>query len=427
MKGVWFHGVLALLGLSAAYMVWTAKDEANPELGELTLVECRESKLRGVDYEEEGYRVHLEVHARDKSSGGNGRVVWIETKRTPKTGAATSEKFVGGETVDEVFQKLAPLRVLRSLGNVEKKRLKEFELDKPKTKLSLRCGKDSKFVIGGSTYGSGDRYMRAAKGGEVYLLHADVLRDLRSAEYRLMQRQMHRFKRSEVETATVEAFGKQRQLLQRNRLDPQKAEWVDAADPARRNELYGNWLDRLDRLTAQKYLGLKDKPGSDLDAAKQGPVEIVPVLSVSFADPNGDSLGKLELVRIGLAAGPEFYGRSETTAAWVKLPASLAQQVEDDVRAVLGLPADSKNKAAAKAAVPPANASVDPGASAAPPASVAKPPAAGVTKPAAAGAKPAPTSTGEKKGADKGAGGGKGTGGGTGGGKGDGSGGGKGG
>lgn len=371
MNGVMLHGVLALVGLSSAYMVWTNKDETKPELGEETLVDCRDSKLDAIGFEEEGYQVRIAIKAKGASPAADRRIAWVETQRTPKAGEKSSERFAGGPELDEYFKKIAPLRVLRSLGNIETKRLKDFALDKPKTKLSLRCdGKSHAFVIGGSTYGSGDRYMQAAgKNGQgtgaVYLLHADILRDLRSAEYRLMQRQLHRFKRTEVETVSVEAFGKKRQLLQRNRLDSEKAEWVDAAEPARRNELYGNWLDRIDRLTVQKYLGPKQKPGDELDAKQSALGAAVPVLTLDYADSGGDSLGKLELMRLAVreanaqesgeaTEASDYYARSETTFSWVKLPRSLAGQVEEDLRAVVGMPADSKAKDASpsKAASP---------------------------------------------------------------------------
>ena len=83
--------------------------------------------------------------------------------------------------------------------------LKQLGLDRPDTRIELRCGgRTTRFNVGGSTFGAGDRYARSRSGGPVYLIAASTVRDAEGAEFRFMQRELHTFKHEDVDEARVE-------------------------------------------------------------------------------------------------------------------------------------------------------------------------------------------------------------------------------
>jgi len=332
MRSVLVHGALALIGLALAYTTWSSAEEGGEEerpAEEVTISDCGLDRFDSVELTTKTRQVKIE-RKRDRGAP----VYWVTT--TPVgTRDNTSKRFVGGdEPLNEYMKNVAPFRALRSLGDVPRRTLKQLGLDHPDTRLDLRCGgRTSRFNVGGSTFGAGDRYARARSGGPVYLIAAATVRDAEGAEFRFMQRELHTFKLEDVDEARVESSGRNKRLLHRNRHNAEEAEWVDASEPSRRNELYGNWLDRVWRLRVQEYLAPGREPGTELHANTVRPT---PVLTIEYTG-DGRRKGKLELVSVAARPGTEYYGRTETTRSWVKIPRSLAQQVENDARTMLGL------------------------------------------------------------------------------------------
>jgi hypothetical protein len=240
--------------------------------------------------------------------------------------------FAANPKFDELVTWVAPLRATRGLGKLDKSKFADFGLDKVGTFLRVECGaKKIALEIGGRTFGSGDRYARDPKSGEVYLLDGRKVTDMQSAQFKFMQSELHEFTLEDIEEVTIKAAGKQRRLLHRDRRGEQ-ATWVDAADPDRRNELYGNWFQKLVTVKARAYLGPKDEPGADL----QIPVlATAPVMTLEYK-VEGKPKAKLEITRVDTKAGPMYYGRSEATHRWVALFESVAKQLEDDVALVVG-------------------------------------------------------------------------------------------
>jgi hypothetical protein len=316
--------------------VWT--DDA-PERadGEVTVLACADGTVERVELRGADQDVTLTVE-RD----GQGRVAWIETvPRRPEpergeTGDAQPEpqRFVGASSaVDEWLAQLAPLRARRSLGALTEADLDEVGLRQPEATLRVRCaGRETTFELGARAYGSGDRYLRSVGGGPVFLVGAERVAPIEAAEQRLMERALHAFEGRDIVSLRLDAFGRSRTLQQRNRLDARRAEWVDAASPERRDETLGNWLSRFPRLRVQRYLARGARPGSDLTAST---AERERVLRLDFAGERG-ALGFLELERLG-TADPAYYAKSESTRGWVRVPTSVAQQIEDDLRALLGV------------------------------------------------------------------------------------------
>jgi len=328
-RSVIAHAVLAVGGLLMAWLVWTDQDTEERPADAVDIFDCSPDDLTAVSFQTKNRNARLEVRA-----DGDEKLYWITVERTPDRGEPSTDQFVGGETVPDYIELIAPLRALRSLGDLDDDQLEDLELKDHPATFVMECGGQTRtWKVGGAAFGSGDRYFRASSGGPVYFVAAGVVRELETAEFRLMQRNLQPTEWTEVETLQVRAFDNERRLMQRHRREPQQAEWVDAAEPDRRNELYGNWLELLNRLRVQSYLAPDARPGSDLEGVSAPPV---PVLRLEYFDEDGDSLGTLELVRVD-AQEPQYYAKSNATRAWVKVTASVARQIEDDVRPVVGL------------------------------------------------------------------------------------------
>lgn len=330
-RSVLGHAILALGGLVLAYLVWTDEGPSR-EVDEVELVACDPDDVTAAELSTEDKDVRLEItRADDGPMLARATVV-----RHRDEGEDETQRFVASN--DEVtawLGEIAPLRARRTLGDLDAEQLAEIGLEgeeaTPGT-FALTCGGATHtFQIGGRAYGSGDRYARLASGGPVHLLGSERLQAIESAEFRMMERRLHTFEWTAATELSIEAWGQQKTLLQRNRLDEANAEWVDRATPDRRNEAFGNWLAAYPRLRVQQYLPPGAEPGAELAE----PATAEASLSLTIRGEDGE-LGRMELRRVDRIP-LAYYVRTETTRDWVTVPSSVAQSFEDDARAVLGL------------------------------------------------------------------------------------------
>ncbi|MBW2460177.1 MAG: DUF4340 domain-containing protein [Deltaproteobacteria bacterium] len=333
MKNLSVHILLALVGLASAYVVWTSDELADGDGDGIVVAECLPADVTRLTFINDRRRVILEPRGE-----GELRAWWVKVARNPDGEDHPHDvEFVTNDGIDEYLESIAPLRAVRSLGEVDEDVFAELGLDEEsRATLEMACGdRDEAFHVGGTTFGGGDRYLRRANGGPVYLLTGEVVRGLENAEFQLMQRELHAFEMTEVAGLEVEIEGSRKALVHRDHANEQQAAWVAADDQDRINELYGNWLDRLGRLRVQSYLALDAEPGADLEGRTDAAPE--PVLTLSWTGADGEEIGHLEMVKLPLTR-PVYYARSEATRAWVRVVATTAQEVEDDARSVVGLP-----------------------------------------------------------------------------------------
>jgi len=376
-KSLLVHGILAVAGLVLAYRVWAERDAPEVAADAVTLVDCEPSRVTAVELFEADRqkRVRLDIDRSGEDPAYRFTVTRYERKRAdegseegqggtsePATAEGAEEeagagdvaakdaskselvatedppkRFLGSESVSELLEQIAPLRAVRSLGTPKPELLEEIELDDPQGMLTLVCsGEERTFELGSTTTGAGDRYAKPRGKDAVYLLAADALRDLQSAEFRMIQRDYQTFDWAEVASLTLEIGDQQERLLQRNRLDQDKAQWVDADEPDRRNELFDNFMSRVKRLRVQDYLAKDAAPGADLDADKRAG-DPQDVLSLVYRDEAGGELGRLDLARVESETSTWFYGRSGVTGGWTSLLRNVGVQVEDDARLILSL------------------------------------------------------------------------------------------
>ncbi|MBX3271129.1 MAG: DUF4340 domain-containing protein [Sandaracinaceae bacterium] len=329
-KSVLAHAILALGGLTLAYVVWT-DDAPARERDEVVIVECAPDAVSRAVLRTADKDTTLEITRDGREATTRGTVV----RRREGAEDETQQFVASSDGVTEWLAQIAPLTVRRTLGTLDAAQLAELGLagdEATPSRFAITCGGTTHaYLVGGRAYGSGDRYLQLEAGGPVHLLGSERLQALESAEFRLMERRLHAFEWTAVTELRVEAWGQQKTLLQRNRLDTEAAEWVDQAAPDRRNETFGNWLSRYPQLRVQRYLAPGAEPGSELDE----PAAAERSLSLVVRGERGE-LGRLELRRVERFP-LVYYARTETTRDWVLLPTSVAQTFEDDARTVLGL------------------------------------------------------------------------------------------
>jgi len=229
----------------------------------------------------------------------------------------SAKVFPASAVARELFTELAPLSGLRRLGQVDAEHLRAFGLTTPEATLRLRFGTtEHTLKVGSATFGSGQTYVQSASG-EVYLVKATLLADLKSGATVLTERALVPVARDKVEKVTLATGPKSRDLVQRFREDPSKAFWADPAEPNGKLTQAGNWIDRLlrTRLT---------------DLASKKP-EGAPALSAELYG-EGRALGK---VAIWLPTDGDALATSSTFATPVTLPKWVAEALVKDVEALL--------------------------------------------------------------------------------------------
>ena len=81
----------------------------------------------------------------------------------------TLKEYRGNDAATELLGLFGPLKALRALGTIDDAKAKELGLTDSKKSLTVSAkGLTYKFVLGGTSYGSGDYYVRDAQG-QVFL------------------------------------------------------------------------------------------------------------------------------------------------------------------------------------------------------------------------------------------------------------------
>ncbi len=345
MRSVIVHGILAAIGLAAAWWVWQDGDQVKRTETAVTLFACDDDKLTQVVFENEKKRVTIDI---GREGGEASGWITVTEKATKMAKGATPTKadidaFAASEKLSRIVAKVAPFAAERSLGEVDAGKIADLGLKESKETISVACGGEKRsYHLGSKTYGGRTRYIRSSDGGAVHLVGNSLVGDLEMAEFRFMQRDLLRLDLTDADEATVSGQGGTIKLVHRSRRQGRKAMWVSAAAPDQRNELYGNWLAKLMRLRALDYLKKGEGPGS-AKGKTAVPVDVVKV------ELKGDKAGRIEIVKIPFGNNDaDYFARTTATRGWVTVPKSLAAQIESDVGGVVGIDKpDSSNAAAA--------------------------------------------------------------------------------
>jgi hypothetical protein len=334
MKSLVTHVALLLATGLMAFSVWSRDEKADkdkpdlveiwsgsPEAVEAVSFENKQRKIRISPRKDElgrWYAINVDKeqevqHPHPPLDGG---------APPPSASKRETSSFVGVKEAEELMQKLATLKAVRSLGKLEPARAADYGLDKPDGTLKVKIGgKEQVLTIGGQTPGGSERYAKYASSNEVFALEGDVVQSLSFADSRLMTRDMHAFADDEVKRVRISKGAKSRDLV---RVTDKSSAWADAANPSKADETAVNWMTKLDKVRTFQFV---EKP-----AAAPRPDQLA--VRVDYYK-GSKPLGFFELYKIPGEKAAEYLARTEHTRWYVKVVSGSAEQLDQDLGAIL--------------------------------------------------------------------------------------------
>ncbi|HET9953405.1 MAG TPA: DUF4340 domain-containing protein [Polyangiaceae bacterium] len=331
MKSVVTHlGLLAVAG-ALAFSVWSREEKAERTKSETIEVwSGRADAVESVEFESKKRKVRVQPKS---DAQGRYYVVRLDkedeppapkpadssTPPLPPPVKRESQLFIGTKEAEQFIEKVAALKAVRAIGKVEAARNAEFGFDKPEGTIKVKvAGKEHVLTIGGQTPGGTERYAKAAPSNEVFAIESDLVQSLNFADSRLLSHNLQGFEDEEVKRVRISKAVKSRELV---RMPEKKEAWADAATPTKADETALNWMTKLGRLRAINFV---EKPTGNLE-----PIAMVEYLAGTRP------LGKLELYKTTGEKGPEYLARTAYTRWYVTVPTSAAEQVDQDLGALL--------------------------------------------------------------------------------------------
>ncbi len=352
MRSEWILGGLLAVALTASYLTWTSDsgEEATVTDG-APIYTASADDLAAVTWK--GEKATIKVERRQDATGPYLWVTVVEQvqKREPGAPEAPSAaeepttpedpdaeeapateppeapaapieyedrttEFLGNDAADTMWAAFAPLVAMRQLDTtLDATQEAAFGFDKATATIEVqRKSGPLDLTVGGETYGSKDRYLKA--DGKVWLVADATVRPLQYGKTRLMERRLQPLDEAKMEKVVVEHAGGSTTFAQQNKDDRAQAFWTrDGA--TEKAELESTWLGKLFRLRVQSY----DKIPED--------VTLVPKMAFTVV---GD--GKSYKVEL-LEGGDQYWARSSYSRAVVKLTKSVAADALADLPSVL--------------------------------------------------------------------------------------------
>ncbi|XXF79596.1 hypothetical protein P2318_07520 [Myxococcaceae bacterium GXIMD 01537] len=310
-RDVVLQGVLAAVGLVAAFVAWQREPVGTP--GEVTVVNAPVRALERVRYEDEARFVELFRDAGDEGA------LWLRLGGK----ALPSRELRANDVAEKLFARFAPLKAVRGLGELDERRLAEVGLAPSSRRLTLiLAGAERTFALAQPQGGWGSPYLKSDADGHVFLLGPSLLPDLESAASRLVDRRLHAFEPGAYDTVVVRRGVASRTFVVGGK-PPGPTTLAPVETPEAPGAFVRSWHERVWRLMPLDFLGRGE-------ALPGGAPE--PVFQVEYR--LGDKpVGELTLVRGGKK---DFYARTEHTPGWTRLHTGLETLVDDAARVVPG-------------------------------------------------------------------------------------------
>ena len=336
-KGLFVHAGLFVVASVMALRAWTSEDQVETREKHVAaeLWGGKPEQVERISFDSK--KVKLDMEARKDERGRY--FVGTLTKELPPPRAnphqpakqeelepkITSERFVSAKQALELLDELAPLHALRALGAISDERNEEFGFsgDEQATLKVTIAGKEHSLVYGGKTPGSRDRYVKQPETGEAYVISGSVANRIEQAESRLIEKNLHAWDDEEVESVHV-SLGDQTRDLVRNK--EKRKFWSNPSSPDQKDETASNWMDKLLRLRITKYEENPEPPVQPQDL----------VVRVDFFGDAKKPLGFVELVRRTGGDQTEYMVRSEQSRWYGNVLRTTAEQIDQDVKSLLG-------------------------------------------------------------------------------------------
>jgi len=282
-----------------------------------------------------GKRVKIDGPASPEAAGDDDSAEAEANAKPPEPvyGEPELRSFPGGKQVTELMERFSPLVALRRFEGLEPATITEMGLDEATGSLSAKAasGKTLKLVIGNKAYGSSDTYARDESSDSVYLLSSKVLGSLRSAESRLMERNILGFDPIEATSVVLSSpAGVERALRHEGTHDEENAYWADPSSP-NEHESVDAFMKQLFQLRATAY---------PKDDERLTDTEVETILRASFP---GEEKPYLELGReLDTKRSKEdepawnWHARTHLTRGiWVKVSRNAGTELSDNMAKVL--------------------------------------------------------------------------------------------
>lgn len=324
-RGMFVHvGALVVASIFAAAMWTKSKEPKALATGDVTVWSASPDAIDSVRYETKAKKVSLVAK---KDATGRYFVGEVEKEAAPAADAGgesakpEASTFVSVGAAQKIAEAFAPFKALRALGKIGDDQAGDFGLKEPEGTLTIVVGgAEHKLLVGATTPGGGDRYVRDAATNDAYAIKGDAVRDLDSAELRLPEKDLHEWKDADVGWVKIEAGDKSRNVV---RGGPEgKRFWADASSPETNDETLGNWMSKLERLRPTDYA--KDANGK------------TSVVRVEYAAPNKRPIGFVEILKApGTNGKNDYFVVTERTRLPAKVTTSTGEQVEQDVGSIV--------------------------------------------------------------------------------------------
>jgi hypothetical protein len=314
MRSVVLHTAFLLVALVAAFVTWTAGEEADTSGAPIEVWSHDPDDLAALVYRDAERTVRLERRAdRDEP------YLWGTETLADSTGAP-AEAFPVGEAGSAAIADLATLRALRDLGEATAERRATFGLADPVATVTLHFqdGEERVLALGGSVVGDGHRYALDTRADRLYVLPAGVLRPLEVGGSALRLTELQPFDPDDVASAAIHADGFDRTMERRLTGVPPRATWVHPGTD-RLDQTFTNFMDQLDNLWILQY-----QPDLATDTLRS-------LMRAAYLDTRGDTIGTLELFRTRADSLPRYFLLTRRTIVPGEVHASIAERVEQDL------------------------------------------------------------------------------------------------
>lgn len=332
-RGLIIHAALLGVAVAASVAVWT-KDEqpATATPSQVDVWGGRAQDVKKVELESNKRTLLLEAKKDDRgvyyvaqvTKDASGPKPAGDAGAPPPTPKKETQSFVSVEAGEKLAEQLAPLKALRRVGKIEDTRKEEFGFHEPEGTVKISVGAaDYELLIGGTTPGGGHRYVQASKSDQVYVIDGSTIRDILTAETRLIERKLWGFEPDEVTRAVVTVGETTRELVKKG--GEKSTFWADPATADKQDETASNWMSRVDRLRVTQYL--ENSSGAE-------PVG-EPVVSIEYF-AGKKSLELVQVVRLPPGDSKQEYAAHSGYMRWyAKVTRSVAEQVAQDVESVV--------------------------------------------------------------------------------------------
>ena len=246
-----------------------------------------------------------------------------EAVEEPKPAAPETEEvvqhYLGGPRAEELWKMLSPLMALRKLDSANAKDT-DFGMDDPHATMEVtRKSGTLAMTLGEKTFGGRQRYLKVEE--DYFLMNRDAFSNL-EAPLRLMERRLFPLDAPKIDQVEVTQDEVSKTFIHQNKDDRSKEFWASSDNPDKSDQIAEPWLTQLFRMIAESYV-------TETDA------NLTPVMTYTVTERR-DSY-TVEFLKTDEG---EYWARSKFNKGLVRLDQEQAEDIINDLAAVLAPPAE---------------------------------------------------------------------------------------